>query len=165
MYIIAITTLIICILFTLVELIGTKANPLAGIHNLPRDIQERIHSLPQYKGKVGKILSTRERIVKKLPALVVLLVVFTGIVYVAGARNFWQGFGYTLFTWMIVKLYVTLVLVCGWFAHTPSVWIPGTKDMTASYQNYRFYLSSIPRSLVAGAAVGALIGAMIQMAV
>lgn len=157
-------TIMVCVLITLLEVIGTKVNPVSGIHNLPREIQERVHAMPQYQGKLGRILSTKERIVKKLPALVLLLVVFTGVVYVAGARNFLQGFVYTFLMWAVVKLYVSLVLVCGWYAHTPSMWIPGTTDMKASYQNYKFYLSSIPRSLLAGTLVGAIIGGIIQLA-
>lgn len=63
----------------------------------------------------------------------------------------------------VVKFYVTLVLNCGWHAHTPSVWIPGTEDMEASYRNYKFYLSSIPRSLLAGAIVGVIIGGIMEL--
>ena len=64
---------------------------------------------------------------------------------------------------MAIKLYVTLVLNCGWYAHTPSVWIKGTEDMKAEYQNYKFYLSSIPRSLLAGAVVSVLVGIVIMI--
>ena len=75
-----------------------------------------------------------------------LIIVFAGfavIVYLAGAKTFLQGFGYAFGMWVAVKLYVTLVLTCGWYAHTPSVWISGTEDMADEYKNYRFYLSSI----------------------
>lgn len=160
-----IATIVICILVTIIEVVGTKVNPISGLHNLPGDIQERVHSLPEYRGKIGKILSTRERICKKLPAIAVVFAVFTGIVYSAGARNFYQGFVCSLGMWAVVKLYVTIVLVCGWYAHSPSVWIPGTEDMKASYQNYKFYLSSIARSLLAGAIVGLIIGGTIQILV
>ena len=152
---------IICILFTVVEMIGTKKNPVSGLHNLPLDIQERVHSLPEYEGKTEKILSTRERVCKKLPALVIVLLMFAGIVYWAGARTFLQGFGYAFGLWAVVKLYVTLGLSCGWYAHSPAVWIPGTEDMKSSYQNYPFYLSSIPRSLLAGAIVSMVIGGIV----
>ena len=153
----------ICILFTVVEIVGTKKNPISGLHNLPLDIQQRVHSMPEYKGKLGKILSTKERIIKKIPALLIVLAIFAGIVYFAGARTFLQGFGYAFGVWTVVKLYVTLVLNCGWYAHTPSAWIPGTEDMKESYRNYKFYLSSIPRSLLAGAIVGVIIGGIMQL--
>ena len=155
-------TIVICILFTIVEIVSAKKNPIAGLHNLPRDIQERVHSLPEYQGKVEKILSNRERIMKKIPALVLVLFVFAGLVHFAGADNFLKGFGYTFGMWAVVKLYVALVLMCGWYAHSPSAWIKGTEDMKNSYQNYGFYLKSIPRSLLAGAIVGVVIGIMMM---
>ena len=161
MLIMLIATIIICMLFTLTVVTGAKKNPVSGLHNLPIEIQERVHSLPEYEGKLERILSTKERIIKKLPAVLVLLALFAGIVYIAGARTFQKGFGYAFGLWAVVKIYVALVLNCGWYAHTPSAWVPGTEDMKASYQNYRFYLKSIPRSLLVGAIVGAIIGGII----
>lgn len=58
---------------------------------------------------------------------------------------------------------ITLVLNCGWYAHAPSVWIKGTEDMKSEYQNYKFYLSSIPRSIAAGVAVAVLVGVVIMI--
>ena len=159
---IIITTIVICALFTIVEMVSVKKIPLSGLHNLPPDIQKRVHSLPEYEGKAGKILSEGERIVKKVPALVLLLFIFAAIVYMAGADNFLVGFLYTFGMWTMVKLYVTLVLMCGWYAHSPAVWIKGTEDMKDSYQNYGFYLKSIPRSLLAGLVVGIVIGTMMM---
>ncbi len=159
---IIITTIVICILFTIVEMVSAKKNPLSGLHNLPVDIQKRVHSLPEYEGKALKILSTRERIVKKVPALVLVLFVFAALVHFAGADSFLSGFGYTFGMWVVVKLYVALVLMCGWYAHSPSVWIKGTEDMTNAYQNYGFYLKSIPRSLLAGFIVAVIIGVMMM---
>lgn len=163
MQIMLITIIIICILFTVFEITISKINPIAGVHNLPKDIQERVHNIPEYNGKMGKILSTKERIVKKIPALVLVLFVFAALVHMAGADDFLSGFGYALGLWVAVKLYVTIVLTCGLYAHSPSVWIPGTEDMKASYQNYKFYLSSIPRSILAGTIVAAVIGIMMEI--
>lgn len=162
MIIMLIITITICILFTIVELISVKKKPLAGLHNLPKDIQERVHLIPEYEKKIGKILSTKERIIKKVPALVVILFVFAALVHMAGANSFFEGFLYTFIMWTFVKMYVALVLMCGWYAHTPSVWIKGTEDMASSYQNYVFYLSSVSRSLLAGAGVSVIIGFMMM---
>lgn len=164
MMVMIIATILICALFTILEIAGTKKNPIFGLHNLPRDIQVRVQSLSEFKGKSPEILSTKERIIKKLPAVIVVFLVFAGIVYGAGARTFLQGFGYSLGLWIVVKLYVTLVLTCGWYAHTSSVWIRGTEDMKASYQNYGFYLSSIPRSILTGTIVALSIGGIIVVA-
>lgn len=163
MLIMIIATIVICILFTIFEIALSKINPIAGLHNLPVDIQKRVHSMPEYEGKLGKILSPIEKIMKKLPALVLVLFLFSAVVYMAGAGSFLSGFGYTFGLWVIVKLYVTLVLICGWYAHSPSAWVKGTEDMKESYQNYKFYLSSIPRSLLAGAIVAVIIGIMMEI--
>ena len=163
MQIMIITTIVLCILFTVFIMAGAKVNPIAGLHNLPVDIQKRVHSIPEYQGKLGKILSTRERIMKKIPALVLILFVFASLVHFAGTSSFWSGFGYAFLVWGVVKIYVTLVMNCGWYAHSPSVWPKGTEDMKASYQDYKFYLSSIPRSLLAGAIVAVIIGIMMEV--
>lgn len=159
--ILAIEIILMCILFSAIIIIGTKKNPLGGLHNLPKAIQERVSQLPEYKDKNVRVVSVKERILKKLPALVLLAFIFCAMIYGAGARTFAQGFLYTLILWTTIKLYVTLVLNCGWYAHTPSVWIKGTEDMKAEYRNYKFYLSSIPRSIAAGAAVSVFVGIVI----
>ena len=161
--ILAIEIAVLCILFSIIVILGTMKNPLGGLHNLPKAIQERVSSLPEYKDKNIRVVSTKQRILKKLPALILLAFIFCSLIYSAGARTFAQGCLYTLILWTAVKLFVTLVLNCGWYAHTPSVWIKGTEDMKAEHQNYKFYLSSIPRSLAAGAAVSVLAGLVITI--
>ena len=161
--ILAIEITVLCVLFSVITIIGTKINPLGGLHNLPKAIQERVASLPEYNDRNVKIISAKQRILKKLPALVLLAFIFCAMIYGAGARTFLQGFLYTFILWTAVKFYVTLVLNCGWYAHTPSVWIKGTEDMKMEYQNYKFYLSSVPRSLVAGAVVAVLVGIVIMV--
>lgn len=154
---------VLCVLFSVMIIIGTVKNPLGGLHNLPKAIQERVASLPEYRKRNVQVLSAKRRIQKKLPALVLLAFIFCAMIYGAGARTFLHGFLYTFILWTAVKLFVTLVLHCGWYAHTPSVWIKGTEDLKAEYQNYRFYLSSIPRSMAAGAAVAVLVGIVIMV--
>ncbi len=153
----------LCLLFTVIVISGTKKNPLGGLHNLPKAIQERVASLPEYRDRKIQVASAKRRILKKLPALVLLAFLFCAMIYGAGARTFIQGFLYTFILWTAIKLFVTLVLHCGWYAHMPSVWIKGTEDMRSEYQNYRFYLSSIPRSLAAGAAVSVLVGIVMMI--
>ena len=59
MLIMLIATIILCLLFTMTVILGNKKNPTIGLHNLPLDIQERVHSMPEYKGKIEIILSTK----------------------------------------------------------------------------------------------------------
>ena len=161
--ILAIEIIVLCVLFSIIIIIGTKKNPIGGLHNLPKAIQERVSELPEYKDKNVQVVSAKKRILKKLPALVILAFIFCAMIYGAGARTFLQGFFYTLILWTVIKLYVTVVLNCGWYAHNPSVWIKGTEDMESEYQNCKFYLSSIPRSIGAGAVVSVLVGLVIMI--
>lgn len=157
------TTIVLCILVTVETIVSVKINPLAKLHYLPMDIQKRVSSLEEYQGKGRGSLSKKERIVKMIPALVLLLFVIAALVHLAGADHFWEGFGYTFAIWFVIKWYMALVLFCGWYAHSPSAWIGGTQDMKASYQNYRFYLRSVPRSFPLGAVVATMIGIMIAL--
>ena len=78
----------LCLFFYILNIISYKISPLSGIHNLPIKIQKRVQELPEYKDvKPKKILSTKERIIKKLPALIVVLIIWTFLVYLAGART------------------------------------------------------------------------------
>ena len=58
--------IVLCLLFYILNIISYKKDPLSGIHNLPIEIQKRVQQLPEYKDvKPKKILSTKERIIKK----------------------------------------------------------------------------------------------------
>ncbi len=154
---------VLCLLMTGTTIIGTKKNPVRGIHNLPLPIQERVHALPQYTGKIHPIMSSRKRIMKKTPLLIIVLIFFTGLVLLAGAKTFLTGLLYSFILWAGVKCYSTLALDCGWYAHTKAAWILGTEDMESDYKNYKFYLGSIPRSLLAGGITGAVVGIIIML--
>lgn len=159
--ILIIEMIVCCALFSVMVISGTKKNPLSGLHNMPVALQERVAALDQYQNV--QVVHTKERILKKLPALVILAVIFVLLIYASGARSFTGGFVNTFLLWLVIKLYVVFVLNCGWLAHTPSAWIPGTEDMKECYQDYGFYMKSIPRSLIAGLIVAALVGLVIEV--
>lgn len=71
--------------------------------------------MPQYQDI--KILSIKERIIKKLPALLIILFIFLGLVVLTEVKTFQEGFLYAFIIWFIVKLYVVIVLNCFWYAH------------------------------------------------
>lgn len=127
-------------------------------------IQERVHKLPQYKDKIKEpILSTKERIIKKIPAIIIVAAVFALLTYLAGARDFLHGFLYSFAISTSIKLYVTLILQCIVVVNNPSLWIPGTEDLKDQWTNRKFYLSSIPRSLLAFGLVAVIIGGIIAV--
>lgn len=161
--ILAIECIGLCLLFYALIIISHKKNPLSGIHNLPVEIQKRVQELPEYKDiKPEKILSAKERIVKKIPALIIVLFIFEILVYLAGARTFGKGFMYSFIIWFTVKIFVVFVVDILWYSNSPKYWIKGTEDLKKEYQNYRFYISSIPRSLITGGIVSLVIGGMIN---
>lgn len=154
----------LCMLWGILIIISYKINPLAGIHNLPIEIQKRVQELPEYKDvKPKKILSTKERIMKKIPALIILLVIFGGLVYLAGARTFARGFIYSFTIWFTIKIFVVFIIDILWYSNSPKYWIKGTEDLEKEYKNYKFYISSIPRSLIAGIIVSIIIGITINI--
>lgn len=161
--ILGIEMIVCCLIFTLLVVVGQKKNPLSGLHNMPVELQEKVSSLPQYKDV--KVVHTKERILKKVPALLILMALFIWLIYVSGARNFIQGFRNSFLLWLVIKLYVVFVLDCGWLAHTPSAWILHTEDMKEYYQNYGFYMKSIPRSLIVGLVMSVVVGIVIKVIV
>lgn len=114
--------------------------------------------MPEYNNiNPKKILSTKERIIKKFPALIFLLIFFCFLVYSAGAKNFTQGFIYSFIIWTSIKLFVVFIIDILWYSNSPKYWIKATEDLEKDYQNYKFYINSIPRSLIAGFIVSLII--------
>lgn len=107
------------------------------------------------------ILSTKERIIKKFPALIFLLIFFCFLVYLVGAKTFIQGFIYSFIIWTSIKLFVVFIIDILWYSNSPKYWIKGTEDLEKHYKNYKFYINSIPRSLIAGFIVSLIIGVII----
>lgn len=70
-----------CALFTIMAVLVNKKNPLSGLHNMPMALQERE---AQYQNV--KVVYTKECILKKLPALIILVILFVVLIYASGAR-------------------------------------------------------------------------------
>ena len=65
---------------------------------------------------------------------------------------------------MAVLLFLELVVYCGWYAHTPKVWIKGTEDMAKkTYTNYAHYIGLIPQRALMGIVVAIIVGLVIDM--
>lgn len=156
--------IILLVLATIADISGLKKHSLTGLHNLPKAIQQRVRELPEYSDKVnGPILTTKQRIIKKLPALLIVAAAFAGLTYLAGARDFLHGFLYSFAISASLKIYITLILQCIVLANSPKLWLPGTEDMKAEWTNRKFYISSIPRSLFTFAIVSVIIGLIISV--
>lgn len=92
-----------------------------------------------------------------------MLIIWGILVYLAGARNFARGFIYSFILWFTIKIFVVFIIDILWYSNSPKYWINGTEDLEKEYKNYKFYISSIPRSLIAGIIVSIIVGITINI--
>ena len=135
--IIAIESIILCVLFT-VMVYAISREPIKTLYNYPPKIQERVKSLDEYKDKIP---TQENKIAAKLIASVLFLVILSLILrYINGYETFLEGFGYGFLLWTIVNLYDAIVLDIIWFCHDKHFVFKGTEDMVDEYHNYLFHL-------------------------
>ena len=92
-----------------------------------------------------------------------MLIIWGILVYLAVARNFARGFIYSFILWFTIKIFVVFIIDILWYSNSPKYWINGTEDLEKEYKNYKFYISSIPRSLIAGIIVSIIVGITINI--
>ena len=117
-----------------------------------------------YRNRNIRIMTDWEKFVKKLPTLIFWTIALVILTSIAGAKSFSTGFVFALLIWMAVLLFLELVVYCGWYAHTPKVWIKGTEDMAKkTYTNYAHYIGLIPQRALMGIVVAIIVGLVIDM--
>lgn len=138
---------------------GDKKYSPAGIHNYPPDIQEeyfKTHERVDVSGSSKKVILAKS----------FGIVLFTGILlvcaWIAGAKNFWQGFllAFGLMAW--IGAYDTFFLDWVLFANLPVFRLEGTEHMDKAYHQKWFHLKGmlfpgIVFALIPAALVGLLI--------
>ncbi|MBQ6478339.1 MAG: hypothetical protein IJI44_03110 [Erysipelotrichaceae bacterium] len=129
-------SIVLCILFTLaISLISRE--PIRNLYNYPPQIQERVKMLEEYRDRIP---TGEKKIVKKLAAVVVIVVLFSLILrYINGYRTFLNGFAYAFLLWSVINFYDFIVLDVIWFCHDPHFVLKGTEDMTEAYHDYLFH--------------------------
>ena len=157
--IIAIESVVLCVLFTLAILVMVR-NPIKQLYNYPPNIQERVKSLEEYKDQIP---TQKNKLAAKLGACVLFIVVLSLILrYINGYTTFLQAFGYGFLLWTVVNLWDALVLDIIWFCHDPHFVFKGTEDMVSDYHDYWFHIKGffIGEALALG--VCALAGLVVQ---
>lgn len=147
-----------CVLFT-IPLLLLSRNPLAGIHNYPPAIIQRVKEM----GLIEDCQLPRSKAVylkKGVFALVVAVLCALVVWLCNGARTFWQGAGITYLIWTVVNWYDALVIDILWFCHSKRFVIPGTEDMTADYHDYWFHIRGSLKGQVIGLPVALLVGGL-----
>ena len=112
------------------------------------------------KNEFGKGILTKKRFIKSVPVFVVLLVVLTGIVYKMGARDFWQGFGYTFLLWVILRRCVMQVFIWIWYLRMKRVQKKEAANLT---EKKVFLANGIPLSVGVGIVIAMIVGGMLQL--
>ena len=148
---------ILCLLFTVMVALSLLKDPLDWISDYPPAIQQRAMELglvPRDKKRLTPAELTR-KLVFSLIAVVGLTLL---LVYVNGARGFWQGFWLSYGLYAVVAWYDALVVDCLWFCHSKRVILPGTEDMAESYRDYWFHIRMSLLGMVLGLPICLLAG-------
>lgn len=164
--ILAMECLIGCLIFGVVIILTLLRNKEFWIYEYPKPIQQRYIELhPDCKISEPEGFSLNV-LVKKLAACLVFVVLLSGMVYLAGARNFTQGCMDCYIIWFAVNAFDTLVLDLGLMVHWKKCRLEGTEDMDEEYRllNKKSLLDGaygcligIPVSIIVGGVI-ALVG-------
>jgi hypothetical protein len=127
--------IVVCAVFTVVNVTYVLKKPLAWFYDYPEEIQARMRTLPQYQDKIPSKKDSNLK--KKLPAGILFLIALSVIVWFSGAHSFVTGTLYTFSLVMVVNLYDALILDTCWFCHSKRIRFPGTEDMVKEYENPR----------------------------
>lgn len=153
-----------CIIFGTYRMLRITKDPAYKICDMPECLQKKVMHMRGFRERNLHIMTDWEKFVKKLPFIfswTIALVILTSI---AGAKSFYTGFVYSLVIWIIVLLFLELVIYCGWYAHTPKVWVPKTEHMALhTYKNYLHYIGLIPQRVMTGIIVAIIVGLIIDV--
>ena len=162
--VLAVEVIVCCLIFGIYRVIRIKRDPAYKISNMPEKLQKKVMHMRGYRNRNIRIMTDWEKFVKKLPTLIFWTIALVILTSIAGATSFSTGFVFALLIWMAVLLFLELVIYCGWYAHTPKVWIKGTEDMAKkTYTNYAHYIGLIPQRALMGIVVAIIVGLVIDM--
>lgn len=162
--VLAVEIIVCCLIFGIYRVIRIKRDPAYKISNMPEKLQKKVMHMRGYRNRNIRIMTDWEKFVKKLPTLIFWTISLVILTSIAGATSFSTGFVFALLIWMAVLLFLELVVYCGWYAHTPKVWIKGTEDMAKkTYTNYAHYIGLIPQRALMGIVVAIIVGLVIDM--
>ncbi len=126
-------------------------------------VQERYLELyPEHKATNEKEKNITI-IIKKVIVCIIFTVILTGLVYIAGARTFMDGFIKCYIIWFVVNWFDVFVLDIGILANWKKVRLPGTEDMDKEYQsNHRKSIIDGFFGMAIGLVVAAIVGILIS---
>lgn len=162
--ILAIEVVLCCVLFGAYRMLRIRKDPVYKISNMPECLQKKVMHMRGFRERNIHIMTDWEKFVKKLPFIFLWTIALVILTSIAGAKSFSTGFVYSLVIWIMVVLFLELVVYCGWYAHTPKVWVPKTEDMASrTYKNYLHYIGMIPQRVLVGIVVAIIVGMIVDV--
>ena len=134
--VIIIETLAMTAAFTAMVLIPLVKNPVWWIHDYPKDIQEEYFKSHE---RVPAEFFSSTVLLKKGLALVFVLAVLLGLLWLAGVEGFWQAFAVGYGMWLFIDWYDCFFLDWVIFANMKAVRLPGTEHMDKAYHQKRYH--------------------------
>lgn len=134
------------VIFTMAILIPLIKNPVWWIHDYPEDIQEKYFETHE---RIPVKPLSKPAIIKKGVAVLLCLVLLTGLMVIAGAHGFIPAFLAAYGLWLLVDWYDCFILDWVLFANLKSIQLPGTEHMDREYhqKKYHFIHSCIGMAL------------------
>ncbi len=147
LWILLIETVIITMIFNLVIFIPLCKNPVWWIHDYPKDIQEeyfktheRIPAEPLSKTAIiKKGIFLFLIIAKKGIFLFFGIIVLVGLMSLAQAKTFLEGFLGSFFIWFIINVWDCFFMDWILFANIKVIRLPGTEHMDKEYHQKKYH--------------------------
>lgn len=155
-----IESIILCVAFTIMIIPRVLKNPLQQLFNYPPIIQERVKSLPEYKGRIP---TQKKKLSVKIIASLLFVIVLAIVVYFSGARTFQHAFLYAFGLFMVVNWFDVFVLDAIIFCHDKRFRIPGTEDMVKEYESPWYHIIGGIKGTLIGLVVSALSAGIIWL--
>lgn len=162
--ILAIECLAACLIFGIGIIGSIFINRSMWLNDYPPAVVERY-----FEKNPGIVPRTKKQnlaalILAKVIVSAVFTVLLSGLVYLAGARDFLTACVYCYIIWFSVNLFDVIVLDLGILAHWKKIRLPGTEDMDEEYtSNKAKHIRDGFFGMVIGIPVSALCGLVIWL--
>jgi len=124
-----------CVIFGGIITASVLGDKTAWLHEYSPAVQQRfLECNPDYVPK-GKTQMTAGLVAAKVLVSLLFAAVLTGMVRLAGARDFITGALCSYIIWAVVNIFDVFALDLGLFARWKAIRLPGTEDMDAEYRS------------------------------
>lgn len=153
-----------CLIFGAGIIASIFINRSMWLNDYPPAVVERFFEKNPAKTQKTRKQNLAALIIAKVIVSAVFTVLLSGLVYLAGARDFWTACLYCYIIWFSVNLFDVIVLDLGILAHWKKLRLPGTEDMDKEYtSNKAKHIRDGFFGMIIGIPVSALCGLVIRL--